>query len=159
MALIKKTPEISDDGLTYSVQLRDGLKYSDGTDVKASDFEHSIKRVLNLESGGSPFYLLIEGADRYLESGRERGDISGIETNDETGEITIKLTEANGSFPFILAMPFASVLPGDTEFDNLTTNPPPGVGAFKFEDVRQGRDRYSPPGGDIPGAHRSCRVA
>ena len=45
-------PKISADGTTYELTLRKGLKYSDGTPVKASDFEHAIKRVLNLESGG-----------------------------------------------------------------------------------------------------------
>lgn len=138
-AMAAELPEISDDGLTYTFQLRDGLQYSDGSEVQASDFEHSIKRVLNLESGGSSFYFAIDGAEEYFERGRANGDIAGIEADDETGEITISLTEPNGSFPYILAMPFASVLPGDTEFENLTTNPPPGVGAFQIEDVRQGR--------------------
>ena len=60
--LAEDLPEISEDGLEYKLTLRDGLKYSDGTDVVASDFEHTIQRVLNLESGGSAFYLTIEGA-------------------------------------------------------------------------------------------------
>ncbi len=41
--LAEDLPEISEDGLEYKFQLRDGLKYSDGTDVKASDFEHTIQ--------------------------------------------------------------------------------------------------------------------
>src|ERR671912_30681 len=47
--LAEELPDISQDGLTYKLKLRDGLKYSDGKAVKASDFEHAIKRVLNLE--------------------------------------------------------------------------------------------------------------
>jgi peptide/nickel transport system substrate-binding protein len=128
--LAEDLPEISADGKTYTLTLRDGLKFSDGTDVKASDFEHTIKRVLNLESGGSAFYQTIEGATEYLEKGDPEGDISGIETNDQTGEITIKLTEADSSFSNILAMWFAGIVPGDTPFKNLTEDPPPGVGPF-----------------------------
>src|SRR5215212_6156841 len=79
--LAEDLPDISKDGLTYKLKLRDGLKYSDGTPVKASDFEHTIKRVLNLESGGSAFYLVIEGAQNYLDAGKEDGDISGITTD------------------------------------------------------------------------------
>ena len=128
--LAEDLPKISADGKTYTLTLRDGLKFSDGTDVKASDFEHTIKRVLNLESGGSAFYQTIEGATEYLEKGDPEGDISGIETNDQTGEITIKLTEADSSFSNILAMWFAGIVPGDTPFKNLTEDPPPGVGPF-----------------------------
>ena len=57
-------PEVSDDGKTYTLTLRDGLKYSDGSAVKASDFEHTIKRVINLESGGSSFYTGTSRAPR-----------------------------------------------------------------------------------------------
>ena len=128
--LAEDLPEISEDGKTYTLTLRDGLKYSDGTDVVASDFEHTIKRVLNLESGGAPFYQVIEGAEDYLKAGDPEADISGIETDDQSGEITINLTEADASFSNVLGMWFAGLVPGDTPFKNLTEDPPPGVGAY-----------------------------
>jgi peptide/nickel transport system substrate-binding protein len=128
--LAQDLPEISEDGLTYTFTLREGLKYSDGQPVKASDFEHTIKRVLNLESGGSAFFLVIEGAEEYVNSGKSEADISGIETNDETGEITIKLTTPDGSFSNVVAMNFGGMVPSDTPFRNMTENPPPGVGPF-----------------------------
>ncbi|MBX5440329.1 MAG: ABC transporter substrate-binding protein [Solirubrobacteraceae bacterium] len=130
--LAEDLPEISEDGLTYKLKLRDGLKFSDGTPVKASDFEHTIKRVLNLESGGSAFYLPIVGAEEYLKAGKPKGDIEGIETDDETGEITIRLKERVGSFDYALAMNFAGLVPSDTPFRNMTRNPPPGVGPYKI---------------------------
>lgn len=133
--LAEEMPEISEDGKTYTLVLRENLKYSDGTPVKASDFEHSIKRVLNLESGGSGFYQGIVGAEAYLEAGKAKGDISGITTDDATGEITIKLVEPDGQFPFVLAQLFAAPVPGDTPFSNQTKTPPPGVGAFKISEV------------------------
>src|SRR5918997_1918124 len=128
--LAEELPEISEDGLTYKLTLRKGLKYSDGTPVKASDFEHSIKRLLNLESGGSAFYLGIEGAQDYLDAGKAEGDIAGIETDDQTGEITITLAEPDGSFSHVLAMWFAALVPSDTPFKNMTQDPPPGVGPY-----------------------------
>ncbi|WP_353865037.1 ABC transporter substrate-binding protein [Svornostia abyssi] len=133
--LAEAMPEISEDGKTYTLVLRENLKYSDGTPVKASDFEHSIKRVLNLESGGSGFYQRIVGAEAYLEAGKAQGDISGITADDATGEITIKLVEPDGQFPFVLAQLFAAPVPGDTPFSNQTKTPPPGVGAFKISEV------------------------
>src|SRR5918995_7189529 len=103
--LAEDLPEISEDGLTYKLTLRKGLKYSDGSPVKAADFEHTIKRVLNLESGGSAFYLVIDGAQDYIDAAKPEGDIAGIETNDQTGKITIQLTEPDGTFSNVLAMP------------------------------------------------------
>jgi peptide/nickel transport system substrate-binding protein len=133
--LARELPEVSDDGRTYTLTLREGLTYSDGTAVKASDFEHAIKRVLNNESGGTPYFQGIEGAEAYLEAGKARGDLSGIDADDATGKITITLTEPDGQFPFALAMVFASPVPSDTPFENQTKSPPPGVGAFKITNV------------------------
>jgi peptide/nickel transport system substrate-binding protein len=130
--LAEEMPEVSPDGKTYRLKLRDGLKYSDGKPVKASDFEHTIKRVLNLESGGGPYYEVIEGASEYLSGGNAEADISGIEANDKTGEITIKLTAPEAAFSNILAMNFAGIVPGDTPFENMTKDPAPGVGAYMF---------------------------
>jgi peptide/nickel transport system substrate-binding protein len=129
--LAEDLPDISADGLTYKLKLRSGQKYSDGTPVKASDFEHAIKRVLNLESGGSAFYLGIEGAQDYLDAGKPEGDISGITTDDKTGDITVKLGAPDGSFTHVLAMWFAGLVPSNTPFKNMTENPPPGVGPYK----------------------------
>jgi peptide/nickel transport system substrate-binding protein len=130
--LAEEMPEISEDGLTYEFTFRKGLKYSDGTPLKASDFEHSIRRVLNLESGGSAFYLVIEGAQDFIDAGKCNGDIAGIETDDETGRVTIRLTEPDGAFQHVLAMWFSAPVPGDTACRNLTEEPPPGIGPYTF---------------------------
>jgi peptide/nickel transport system substrate-binding protein len=129
--LAEDLPDISADGKTYKLKLRSGQKYSDGSPVKASDFEHAIKRVLNLESGGSAFYLGIVGAQDYLDAGKPEGDISGITTDDKTGDITVKLGAPDGSFTHVLAMWFAGLVPSNTPFKNMTENPPPGVGPYK----------------------------
>jgi peptide/nickel transport system substrate-binding protein len=128
----EKLPEVSKDGKTVTFTIRKGLKYSDGTPVKASDWEHTIKRVLNLESGATGFFLIIEGAQEYIDAGKPDGDISGIETNDETGEVTIHLTGRDGTILNVLAMNFAGIVPGDTPFENLSADPPPGVGPYMF---------------------------
>ena len=71
------------------------------------------------------------GAQEYVDAGKCDGDISGITTDDKTGDITIKLTAPDGSFTNVLAMWFAGLVPGDTPFKNLTEDPPPGVGPYK----------------------------
>jgi len=49
---------ISDDGLTYTVTLRDGLKWSDGSDLTAKDFEYSWKRVAADATAADYAYML-----------------------------------------------------------------------------------------------------
>jgi peptide/nickel transport system substrate-binding protein len=138
--LAESLPKVSSDGKTYELTLRKGLKYSDGSPVKATDFEHSIKRVLNLESGGSAFFLVIDGAQKYVDDGKKDADISGIDADDTSGKITIHLTTPDGSFSNVLAMNFASLVPGDTPFENLTKTPPPGVGPYKITESVPNRE-------------------
>ena len=38
-------PEVSEDGLTWTFTMKDGLKWSDGSDLTAKDFEYSFKRL------------------------------------------------------------------------------------------------------------------
>src|SRR5215211_6043996 len=130
----EKAPEISSDGKTYRFRLRKGLKYSDGTPAKASDFEHAVKRMLTLEWGGLSFFEVIDGVGEYVKSKKEDADIKGIETNDETGDITIKLTEKNGQFNYILAFPSAGLVPSKTPFKEQSRTPPPGLGTYAFEE-------------------------
>ncbi|MBQ6928359.1 MAG: peptide ABC transporter substrate-binding protein [Oscillospiraceae bacterium] len=49
---------VSDDGLTYTVKLRDGLKWSDGSDLTAKDFEYSWKRVAADATAADYAYML-----------------------------------------------------------------------------------------------------
>ncbi len=151
--LAEALPEISADGKTYELTLRDGLEYSDGKPVRASDFEHSIKRILNLESPGAPFYEGIVGAEEYVDAGKAEADIEGIEADDRTGEITVELTEPDAAFSNILAMNFAGVVPGDTPFEDMTKDPPPGVGPYRLASSDPGREFVleRTPAFDLPG--------
>jgi peptide/nickel transport system substrate-binding protein len=123
-------PQISANGKTYTFKIRKGLKYSDGTPVEASDFEHTVKRVLALESGGSYLFEGIEGATDYVEAADPKGDISGIEADDASREVTIRLAAPDGTFSNVLATSFAGLVPATTPFENLTPDPPPGVGPY-----------------------------
>ena len=135
--LAEDMPEISADGKTDRFKLREGLKYSDGSPVRASDFKSSIERLLAQDSQGSSFYTGIVGAEEYLET--KKGGITGIETDNQARDITIKLTEPRGSFTFELAIPFAAIVPGDTPKSNQTKNPPPGAGRYVIKNVRINR--------------------
>ena len=49
--------EISEDGLTYTFTMREGLKWSDGTPLDAHDFEYSWKRAADPLTGAAYSYL------------------------------------------------------------------------------------------------------
>ncbi|MDO3400326.1 ABC transporter substrate-binding protein [Mycolicibacterium neoaurum] len=127
-------PEISDDGKTYKLKLRSGMKYSDGTDIKASDFTYAIQRLFKADSGGSVFYSGIVGAPQYADGTADT--ISGIVTDDATGDITITLDAANGTFENVLGLPFAAPVPPSTPLsDDATNSPPPSSGPFMITKV------------------------
>jgi peptide/nickel transport system substrate-binding protein len=130
--LAEKRPHISNDGKTYTLRLRKGLVYSNGRPVKASDFEHAIKRLLNLGSPGVFLFDRIVGAVDYMKRGEPEGDITGIQTDDRTGRITIRLERPYAAFENVLALPFAAPVPPNTPFDNMTKDPPPGTGPFEI---------------------------
>jgi peptide/nickel transport system substrate-binding protein len=152
--LAEEVPEPTNGGKTYTFNLRDGVKYSDGTAVKASDFENTIKRLLKLGSAWSSFYSGIEGASEFQEKGDFEADIPGIETNDRTGEISVTLTEPDTKILFALAQAYASPTPAaKSPAKTLTKNPPPGVGPYTLEVVDPSQ-RYilrKNPNFDLPG--------
>ncbi len=135
--LAESLPTISNGGKTYTLQLRKGLKYSDGTPVKASDFKSSIERMFLVDSGGSFFYTGIVGADKFQTT--RSGGISGIKPNDKTGKIVIDLTSPRGTFENELAMPFAALVPPNTPDKDQSANPPPATGPYEIVESNPGR--------------------
>jgi peptide/nickel transport system substrate-binding protein len=136
-ALAESLPAISKDGKTYTLKLRKGLKYSDGTPVKASDFPATIERMFKLNSYGASFFSGIAGAEKFAET--KSGGIPGIEADDKTGEIVIHLTDPRGTFTDELATLYAAVLPADTPAKVLTKEPPPATGPYEIDKVETGR--------------------
>ena len=136
-ALAESMPKVTNGGKTYTLRLRDGLKYSDGTPVKASDFAASMERMFKLNSAGSGFYEGIVGAEKFAET--KSGGISGIKTDDKTGKIEIDLVAPRGTFNSELALLYAAVLPSDTPAKNLTSDPPPATGPYVITKVEPGR--------------------
>jgi peptide/nickel transport system substrate-binding protein len=132
--LAESLPTVSSDGKTYAFTLRKGLAYSDGTPVKASDFTHTIERAIKLGWGEKE--LLTENivGGEAFDKGKA-STISGIQTDDATGKITVKLVAPYGPFLNVLAFPAAGLVPGSTPMKSLPNTPPPGVGAYEIASV------------------------
>jgi peptide/nickel transport system substrate-binding protein len=135
--LAKEMPKVSNGGKTYTLFLRPGLKYSNGKPVKASDFTYAVERVFRLNSGGSPFYTKIVGAEKFAET--KTGGIPGIKTDDKTGEIVINLVAPSGTFPFELGLMFVAPVPKGTPNEDLSADPPPATGPYVITNSKPGR--------------------
>lgn len=85
--------DVSDDGLVYTFHLRDGLKWSDGSDLTASDFVYSFQRVLTPSTTAQYYSMLadyIVGAQEYYD-GTGTAEELGVKALDaQTLEITLK---------------------------------------------------------------------
>lgn len=119
--LADSLPRISADRRTYTLHLRPGMRYSDGTPIRASDFRRAVER---LSRSGS------RAAARY-------GDISAISTDDRTREIEIRLERPRSSFANDLASPLAAPLRLPAR--GPASLPLPSSGPFAFG--RSGYDR------------------
>lgn len=127
-------PVVTNGGKTYTLTLRPNLKFSNGTAVVASDFTWAIERAIKVGWSGSSFFTsTIAGAAAY-ESGTAKS-ISGISTDDATGQITINLVSPYGAFDNVLAFPAGGLVPSSTPMTVESTNPPPGVGPYMFSSV------------------------
>ena len=96
-------PHISRDKRTYRLTLRKGLRYSDGTRVKATDFKKTIERDFLLDSAGAGFFRNIKGAKAFAR--RQKGRIRGIVADDPTRTIIIHLVAPQADFANVLVSP------------------------------------------------------
>jgi peptide/nickel transport system substrate-binding protein len=128
-------PKISDGGKTYTMTLRKGLVFSNGKPVVASDFTYAVERAIKIPWGGSGQFItpVIVGGTAFSKGHAKT--ISGITTNDSSGQITIHLTAPYGAFENVLAEPALGLIPKGIPFQNQPNNPPPGVGPYMVTNI------------------------
>jgi peptide/nickel transport system substrate-binding protein len=124
-------PRISHDRRTYSLTLRDKLRYSNGTRVKASDFKHAVERDFRLDSVGAAFFRNIRGADAFAEN-PEGHHIGGIAVDNATRSIVIHLKKPQADFSNVLASEFAAPVPADAPAADTTLHPLPATGPYQI---------------------------
>lgn len=57
-ALAEALPEVSEDGLTYTIKMREDAKWSNGDPITANDFVYAIQRLANPDTAAPYSYLL-----------------------------------------------------------------------------------------------------
>ncbi len=157
--------DASDDALTYTFTLADGLMFTDGEPLTSADVAFTFERAINPETGSfwRSRFLNIEGAEEYAGDGVE--NIAGIQTPDE---MTVVHTLINpdatwltilGDFAGFSIVPkhvFEAIAPADLQNAPVSLAPGPGAGAFTFGEYVADQyislnrnDGYDPPKANI----------
>lgn len=133
--LARSIPAPTDGGRTYTFQLRQGIRYSNGEPLRPDDFRRAIERVFavldpdGFPSGGIPYFSGLVGAENCAPG--DRCDLSrGIVADGEAGTVTFHLTEPDPEFMYRLALPFAFAVPAKTPDTRADTTPLPATGPY-----------------------------
>jgi peptide/nickel transport system substrate-binding protein len=156
--LAKAMPTVTNGGKTYTFMLRKGLKYSDGTPIKASDLKATLERDFKVDSPGVGFFGGIVGASA-CGSNPKTCNLTGVTADDGTGKITINLTAPQGDFEYIMATTFAALVPAGSPDKDQSTTPLPSSGPYSIQSykpnkqaivVRNPNFKASNFGGNVP---------
>lgn len=105
-AAAKEMPEITDEGKTYTIKLREDAVWSNDDPVTAKDFEYAWKKMIDPANGFVYSFLVrdtILNADE-ISDGNKPVDELGVKAIDDY-TLEVKLTEAKPYFTSVLAFP------------------------------------------------------
>ncbi len=128
--------EVSDDGLSYSFQLHENFRFSNGEVITAAHIKSSYERVANpqVNSPQSWIFSPIEGYDEFTSG--QNTHITGIVILSQY-ELLIQLSKPFAPFLNFLAMPAAAIVPENVhrnfQQDNFRENPV-GSGPWQLEE-------------------------
>lgn len=131
--------DISDDGLTYTFHLRQGVKFHTGQELTADDVKFTFERLYDptLASPASMFGTFIVGVQDKLEG--KASDVPGIQVIDKY-TIQFTLTQPYGAFLAELVTPALGILCKE-EVEKWGADygvHPSGTGPFKLKDWIRG---------------------
>lgn len=95
----------SEDGLTWTFTMRDGLKWSDGTDLNAKDFEYSFKRMADPDTA-APYAETCLGMIDGFEEAAGFPDADGNPTVEPNLDaLSVKASDDGKTLTIVLAYP------------------------------------------------------
>ncbi|MGD2143127.1 MAG: peptide ABC transporter substrate-binding protein [Anaerolineae bacterium] len=102
--------EISDDGLVYTIKLREDAMWSDGVPVVAQQYEDGVIRLLKPETAAEYAWLMydVEGAEAFNTGETDDPETVGIEAVDD---YTLEVTLAEPTSYFETILPFSTFYP------------------------------------------------
>ncbi len=110
---LAKSVKVSDDGLKYTVVLKNGLKWSDGSKLTAQDFVYSWQRIVDPKTASQYAYLAsgVKNADK-IAAGKADVDTLGVTAKGNT--ITFDLERPLPQFEYLLT--FSNFMPQKQNF-------------------------------------------
>ncbi|WP_051778724.1 ABC transporter substrate-binding protein [Kitasatospora phosalacinea] len=143
--LAAAAPDVSADGKTYTVRLRSGLKFEDGTPITAKDVKYGIERSFDQDVlfGGST--LLAEQLDQgqgykgpYSDSDPNGLGLKSVRTPDDLTLVFV-LAKPNADFPYLLTGGATAPVPKAADTRDKYAEKPVSSGPYRFRSVQVGK--------------------
>ncbi len=132
---------LSADGLLYTFQLKEGVKFSSGRTVTARDFKYSFERILNPENRSPATWVFekILGAEEFMQG--RAVEVRGIQVVDDH-TLEIRLKRPFSPFLNLMAMTSAYVVPREEveRWGPDFSSHPVGTGPFLLKEWQPNRE-------------------
>ncbi len=102
---------VSEDGLTYDFVLREGVVFSNGSALTASDVKYTFERLLKVNADNTDIPMEVAGADEVAAGSADA--LSGFRVSDDT-HFSVTLKAPNAGFTAELSSPAMSVVDAET---------------------------------------------
>jgi peptide/nickel transport system substrate-binding protein len=129
----------NEDNTEWTFTLKDGLKYEDGTDVKAEDVAYAVSRSFAIEElPDGPTYQLtfFQDGDTYKGPYKDKSPYKGVEVNGN--DITIKMSRPFPEMDYYASFPVFTGIPQAKDTKEEYGNHPLATGPYMFSDYKPG---------------------
>jgi peptide/nickel transport system substrate-binding protein len=131
----------SQDNKSWTFTLRDGLKYEDGTPVKAEDVAYAVKRsfaIAELPDGPTYQTTFFLDGDKYKGPFKDKGQYKGVVV--KGNDITIKMRRPFTDMDYYASFPAFTAIPQAKDNPQTYGKKPLATGPYKFADYKPGSE-------------------